>query len=66
VFEFGVELVERDAGLEQLGLQVAQGLVSHAFDGAGGRVARGAERGLGAEAGWREATRTPAATRKVT
>jgi hypothetical protein len=51
VFEVGAELVEGDAGLEQVGLQVAQGLVFHAFDGTGGRVARGVERGLGAETG---------------
>jgi hypothetical protein len=40
VFEVGAELVECDAGLEQVGLQVAQGLVFHALGGACVRVAR--------------------------
>jgi hypothetical protein len=35
VFEFGAELVERDARLDQLGLNVAQGLAFHPFGGAG-------------------------------
>ena len=45
--EFGAELVERDAGLEQFGLQTAQGLVLHRL-GAAAQVACGVDGGLGA------------------
>lgn len=49
--ELGAELVERDAGLQQLGLQVAQGLTFHPLGGVGVQVAGCVEGGLGAEPG---------------
>jgi hypothetical protein len=52
--EFGAEPVMRDAGLEQFGLQVGQGLVFRPFGGAGVQVAGGVECSVGAEAGWCE------------
>jgi hypothetical protein len=52
--EFDAELVEGDAGVEQFGLQVVQGLVFHPFGGAGVQVACGVESGVGADAGWCE------------
>src|SRR6266540_3723843 len=54
MFEFDAKLVERDAGLEQLGLEVAQGLAFHPFGGAGMQVACRVEGGVGAETGWCE------------
>jgi hypothetical protein len=48
--EFGSELIERDTGVEEFGLQAAEG-VTFGFVGERVQVAGGVEGGLGAEAG---------------